>query len=411
MLFLALRHLLSRPRQTILTLLGVSLGTAVFIAFSAIMTGLQDYMIDRLVNNDSHVRIQAEDRFLSSQDLKVALFKNPDDIIWFRPPVGHEVSRRILNPLGWFERLNLDPRVYAYSPQLTTAVLYFHTGITEGGSLYGIRPSTQVKVSTLESDIKVGSLHSLESAARRVIIGSELGAKLGATVGDTIFVSVGGKNPAPFQISGFIETGVRGVDEAIGYANINDVQQLSGRLSEISDIVIRLYDVSKAAEFASSYSQMSQEKVLSWDQANANILSVFTLQDTIRYFISAAIMIVASFGIYNILNILVNQKRKDIGILRSIGYDADDILHLFLVQGVILGVLGGLLGMLVGFVLSSLFSNIEVQGMSAQMGVSYSPQIYILGFSIASLSAIFSSALPARAASRLQPIDVVRSGE
>lgn len=411
MLFLALKHLFSRKKQFLLSLLGVALGTAVFITFTSIMSGFQEYLIDRLVNTDAHVRIEAEDRVLTSSELKSVLFPDPRHFIWVSAPLGHQVSRSISNPVGWFDRLSRDERVFAFSPQLNAPVLFFHVGISRAGNLNGIRPATQEKVTNIKDYVIKGSLNSLGNASHRVILGSKLAEKLGAIMGDTILISAGGKSPLPFQVGGLFETGAINVDEAVAYANINDVQQLSGRQSQISDIVVRLFDVTNAAEFATTYALLGREKVLSWDQANANILSVFALQNMIRSFISIAIMVVASFGIYNILNILVNQKRRDIGILRSMGFDSHEILRLFLIQGIILGVLGGVVGMGIGFGLSNVFNSLKVEGPMGRTSVSFAPSIYLLGFAVASLSAIISSALPARAASKLEPIDVIRSGD
>jgi lipoprotein-releasing system permease protein len=122
-------------------------------------------------------------------------------------------------------------------------------------------------------------------------------------------------------------------------------------------------------------------------------------------------MLVASFGIYNILSILVNQKRKEIGILRSMGFTAADVQKLFLVQGTVLGSLGGLLGLVLGYLMGFLFSLIRVEGMVTASMVSFSPWIYVMGFAVAFGSALFSSFFPARAAARFRPIEIIRSGE
>lgn len=411
MLFLAIKHLTSRKRQTILTLIGVSLGTAVFIVFSAIMTGMQTFIIDQLVNNDSHVRIQAQDNFISSEQMKENLFATKDPIIWLNSPSGRLLSTKILNPLGWYERLNRDSRVHAYSPQLQSQVIYFNSGVSQAGRLTGIKAATQSKVSNIEDYMLQGSIKMLSTAARRLVIGQALLKKMGARVGDSILVASGGQAPAPFKIVGVYETGVKTIDETMGFAHISDVQQVSGRPSEVSDIVVRLIDVELAREFAEFYTPLSPDKVMSWDQANAGIMSVFTLQNLIRSFISVSIMVVAAFGIYNILSILVNQKRKDIGILRSMGYDQQEILRLFLMQGIFLGFIGGILGLSIGYLMSYGFSLIQINGMINKMTVNFSLSLYTTGFGVALLSAIVSSILPARSASRLKPIDIVRSSE
>lgn len=122
-------------------------------------------------------------------------------------------------------------------------------------------------------------------------------------------------------------------------------------------------------------------------------------------------MVVASFGIYNILNIVVNQKRKDIGILRSLGFDGADIVQLFLLQGIVLGSAGGLLGLLLGFLLSQYMGTLRIGGMMSAMVINYSPSIYLSGLMMAVGASVISSYLPARAAGKLRPIDIVRGGD
>lgn len=410
MLYLAIQHLISRPRQSILTLLGVALGTAAFVTFTAIMTGFQDYIIEQLVNNDAHVKIQARDEIIGESEMARHLFPK-DTIIWQNGVNSQQNQTKINYPLGWFERLKNDSSVQAFSPQLLSQVIFTRGGVTVGGRITGVISDTQKKVTNIESYMAKGSFNSIGNPGQRMIIGQGLSEKMGVRIGETIYVSTGTAVPIPFQVSGIFNVGVKTIDEGMAFAHLSDVQQAAKRPSEITDIVIRLHDVDKAQAFANLYSSLSTDKVLSWDQSNAGILSVFSLQDFIRNFITISILIVASFGIYNILNILVNQKRKDIGILRSMGFDSHDISKLFLIQGVVLGFVGGLFGVFFGYLMSLMISQFKIGGMVNQVMVSQDAKIYLGGFFMALGASTISSFLPARAASKLRPIDIVRSGE
>ena len=141
-------------------------------------------------------------------------------------------------------------------------------------------------------------------------------------------------------------------------------------------------------------------------------MEIFTLQDVIRYTISVAILIVASFGIYNVLSIMVNQKRREIAILRSIGYSPHKILELFLIQGIMLGIGGAITGLVVGNGVKRYVETIKFGGPHMAFDhllMSYAPSIYVTGFLLAFVSALVASILPARAASKLTPIDIIRS--
>lgn len=411
MLFLAFRHIFARKRQSLLTLLGVALGTGTFVAFAAIMTGFQYYIIDQLVNNDAHVRISAKETFLTSATFTPMVFPSAKHVFWVTPPSGQKESSKITYPLSWYSRLEKDSRVLAFAPQLSSSVIFSKSGISKGGALRGVTPLSQMRVTNIEKYMIQGRFQDLAAAGNRLLVGEGLLNKMGARVGDNLLVSDGRHAAIPFKIIGVFKLGIVNIDDTTAFAHIRDVQQAIRRPSEISDIAIRLTDVEDSQMFAAQYSALAKEKVLSWDQANESILSVFSIQDFIRSFISIAIMVVASFGIYNILNIVVNQKRKDIGILRSMGFDGNDIVKLFLLQGVVLGSCGGLLGLILGFTVSKYVGTLKIGGMMGGMIINYSPTIYITGLLVALSASIISSYLPARAAGKLRPIDIVRGGE
>lgn len=411
MLFLAFRHIFARRRQSILTLLGVALGTGTFVAFAAIMTGFQYFIIDQLVNNDAHVRVSAKETFLDAKTFTPLVYPQEAHVFWVTPPSGQQQASKINYPLSWYSRLEKDPRVLAFAPQMSASVIFTKSGITKGGALRGVQPLPQMRVTNIEKYMLIGHFQDLAAGGNRLLVGEGLLNKMGARVGESILISDGRHSANPFKIVGVFKTGIVNLDDTTAFANIRDVQQTIRRPSEISDIAIRLTDVDLSQEFAAQYSSLAQEKVLSWDQSNASILSVFTIQDFIRTFITVAIMIVASFGIYNILNIVVNQKRKDIGILRSMGFDSSDIVQLFLLQGVVLGSVGGVVGLLLGFLVSRYVGTLRIGGMMESMLINYSPSIYLSGLLMAIAASVISSYLPARSAGKLRPIDIVRGGE
>lgn len=411
MLFLAFRHIFARKRQSILTLLGVALGTATFIAFAAIMTGFQYFIIDQLVNNDAHVRISAKETFLNAENFTPLVFPKDEHVFWITPPSGQKQSSKITHPLSWYSRLEKDPRVFAFAPQVSASVIYTKSGVTRGGALRGVVPLAQSRVTNIEKYMVEGRFQDISAGGNRILVGEGLLNKMGARVGDNVLVSAGRYAPIPFKIVGVFKLGVVSVDETTAFANIKDVQQAIRHPSEITDIAIRLSDVNDSQYFADQYAALAQEKVLSWRQANESILSVFTIQDFTRSFITIAIMVVASFGIYNILNIVVNQKRKDIGILRSMGYSGSDIVKLFLLQGIVLGSFGGVVGLVLGFAISYYVGTLKIGGMMNKMVINYSSSIYLSGLLMAIGASVISSYLPARAAGKLRPIDIVRGGD
>jgi lipoprotein-releasing system permease protein len=412
MMYLSLRHLMARKKQTLLILLGVIIGTAAYVAISGMMLGFQNYMLEQLVNNEAHIRISAREEVLKASDLRA--FQGALHVFWRIPPSGRKDSSRIDYPLGWFSKLDKDPDVAAYSPQVISQVIFSRAKVTRVGRIIGSQYERQVRVTNIEKYMKEGSFKDLGNAGNRLIIGSGLLEDLGTRNSETLLVSTGASTPAPFKIVGVFETGIKSIDESVAFISLLDAQKIRGRPSEITDIAVKLFEPEKAQVKADSWKRGTHDKVLAWQESSASILSVFKTQDIVRNSMTVSIIIVASFGIYNILSILVNQKKRDIAILSSMGYTPKDIIWLFLNQGIILGSLGGIVGLVIGYIICFYMSNIEIaagriSGPGNKMIISFDSLIYLKGFSIAFLSSVLSGIIPAREASKLGPIDIIRS--
>ncbi len=414
MFFLALKYLLARKKQTILTMLGILLGTAGYIVISGIMLGFRVFIIDQLVNNDAQVRISAREDLILQDSLNEEFFPDAAHIFWVAPPSGRRDEAKIEYAQGWFERLEHDAHVQAYSPQLTMQAIFRRANILQNARLIGCDPSKQEKVTDIARYMVEGKFSDIGQSGNRMIMGAGLMKNLGARVSENILVSVGKGTPWPFKIVGVYQSGMKTIDDTTAFAALHDVQRANQTPSQISDIAVRLTDASQARELSDSWSSLSQDKVQSWDQINSGTMSVFKTQDIVRNSMTLTILVVAGFGIYNILNMMVTQKRREIAILRSIGYEPKDIISLFMIQGVILGTTGGSLGMMMGHLICRYLSTITVDpgrliGGGGKMMISYDPKIYLFGFLLAFGSSVVASLLPARAASKLTPIDIIRS--
>ncbi len=413
MFFLALRHLLSRKRQTALTLMGIVLGCAAFIGISGMMLGFQTFIIDQLVNNDSHVRISAREEFLTADSLRDSMFNEGQIVSWLKPPSGRKDNAYILSPRTWLDRLERDIDVAAVSPQLVVQAIATYGRVSIGARVIGSEPERQSRVSTINKYMLRGKFTDIGNSGNRVAIGEALARKIGASLNETIYLASGRGMPQPFRIVGIFRLGVKSLDESTIFAAIRDVQQLNLTPSRISDIAVRLVDVTRAADTATTWNLLSQEKVQSWDQSNEGIMSVFKTQDVVRNSMTVSILVVAGFGIYNILSLAVTHKRREIAILRSMGFEPWDVSRLFLIQGLMLGAVGGVVGLFFGYMASYMVSQIEVsadRGLGgSHMMVSFDYLIYVKAFFLALFSSSFASYFPARSAGGLEPIDIIRS--
>jgi lipoprotein-releasing system permease protein len=413
---LAIRHLMSRKRQSALTLVGIILGTAAYIVISGMMLGFQTFIIDQLINNDAHVRVSAREEIITEHSLDEAFFgdflNQGGAIKWISPPSGRRDQFHIENPKSWFDRLDRSPEVLAFSPQLVTQAIATRGAVSIGARVIGILPEKQTRVTNIAQHMVDGEFGDLSKGGNQIVVGDGLLQKLGARTNDTLMLSVGKTEPQPFKIKGSFHLGVKGLDDSLIYGNLGDIQKLNQTPSRITDIAIRLHDVEDASSLASDWNDLSRDKVQSWDQANEGIMSVFKTQDIVRNSMTVSILIVAGFGIYNILSMAIQHKRREIAILRSMGFESKDIVTLFLTQGMILGAIGGVVGCVIGYVLCLGMEQIPVaeRGMGGnRMIVVYFASIYINGFFLAFGSSSVASFLPARSAGRMTPIEIIRN--
>lgn len=412
---LAIRYLMSRPRQTVLMLLGIFFGTAAYVSISGFMLGFREYLIDQLINNSPHVTVSAREDFLTETSLNESFFgKDFAHIFWDPPPSGRKDSAMVDNPQGWYARLKADPRVIAYTPQLSQSVVFTNGKAQTSASLIGSDPMQQMRVTNIADYMTEGKFTDIAAGGNRIILGAELQRRLGARVGQNIFLASAVKSGIPFKVVGIYNTGTR-ISDVSAYAALSDVQALSQMSNRVSSIVIKVTDHTQAAAIATSWSKLSTEKVESWDQINANFFDIFRIQDAVRFLSVGAVMVVAGFGIYNVLNMTVMQKRKDIAILKSMGYSTREIMGLFFSQGMILGVTGVITGLLFGYLFCTYLSTVPFKGGPGGMGsghlmVSLNPAIYVQASALALFSSAISSILPAFSAGKLTPIEIIRAG-
>lgn len=413
MMFLSLKHLLTRKKQSVLILLGIIIGTAAYVAISGMMLGFQTKLMDQLVNNDAHIRISAREELLTSESLDS--FPEAEHVFWSLPPSGRKDSAKIQYPLGWFEKLNKDQDVIAFVPQVNINVIFNRASVTVAGRMIGADPLKQERVSNIQQYMISGAFKDIGTSGSRIILGKALMQSLGARQSETILITSGKGPSMPFKIVGVFDTGSKNIDETTVFTSLGDAQKLRGSPSEITDIAVKIEQPDLAESKSAEWKTSSHEKIMSWQESSASILSVFKTQDIVRNSMTISIIIVAGFGIYNILSILVTQKKRDIAILRSMGFTPNDIVSLFFNQGLILGILGGVIGLGLGFIICFLMGQIEIvpgrMGSSTgRMIISYDLMIYVKAIVIALLSSLFSSIFPARAAGSLDPMDIIRSG-
>ncbi len=416
MIFLSIRYLLAKKKQTLFTLFGILLGTAAFITISGFMLGFRGYLIEQLIDNNPHIYIQAREDFLTPHGLDTAFYHHQyDRIFWDIAPAGRKDSAMIEKPQDWISRLRADQRVQAYSAELTAPVVFSYGKSTFASTITGCNTVAQAKVTTIGKYVTQGNFDSIGSGGNRIAIGEELRKKMGVTLGQDIQVSLADEPSTSFRVMAIFETGSKQTDET-AYASLEDTQRVNHTPHQINLIAVRLVDYTQARWMARNWDHLFPELTESWDQRNTNIFSIFKIQDGVRFLSIGVTLIVAGFGIYNVLNMTVMQKKKDIAILKAFGYSTSDIIRIFFFQGLILGIVGSMVGAVLGYGISRYLETIQLTVTSStgvkmdHFMISLSLDIYVKAILCGLVASIVASVLPARTAGKMTPIQIIREG-
>ncbi len=412
MLNLSIKYLFSRKSQTILTLLGIIIGSFAFVTINSFFQGFQGFLMENLVNNNAHIKITPRDSTPSLADMQKRVYSDNVSAFFINNPKQQKVNEYIQSPELWYRRFRLDKEVVAFSPQITSNAMVTQIAAPYSVKLVGIDPSAQMKITDIENKMVNGSMSNL-SKKNSFVIGAGLAKKIGAYLSDLVYLSIGEKPPTAFKVRGIFATGIRDFDENTIYSNIEDAWEIIGDRGKINTIGVRLKDFQKSALKVSHWAEISDERIESWDQINKNFLNVFKIQNVTRYMMVFITIIVASFGIFNVLNMMVNNKKRDIAILGALGFTPKQVSQIFLNQGLLLGLVGGIIGLILGY-FGCLFIETIPMGETpmgtgtGHLNVAFEISIYLKAFFIAIFAAVFSSYFPARSASKLQPIDIIR---
>lgn len=404
---IAVTHISGRGRQTLVAILGVAIGVGFSIAMAALMEGGQDDFMAELIDTMAHVEITDErpggERQPAEEVFAAAAIHG------LKPP---EDTRGIINPTAVLARLKawVPGRM---SESLRTEGVMRYAGRDAGASIIGVDPQAEQAISPITDDFVRGGFSALASGGNNVVIGDRMAKKLGADFGDTITAVSSSGLSRQFKIVGIFHTGTRARDEAEAYMLLKNTQILSGRPNAINDIRIKLDNPYAAPLVAQRAEDELGYRAISWQEANEGIMEAFMVRNVIMYTVVAAIMLVAGFGIFNIVSTITHEKARDIAIMKSLGFSRTDVQRIFVLEGVAIGAAGSLLGFALGFALTYALGSIRFELAAAGRDITNLPVAWdALHYAIASAFALASAAvagyLPAQRAARVNPVDIIR---
>jgi len=409
---IAKTHLLTKMKSTVTASLGVTFGIGAYITLVSFMTGLNEMLDSLILNQTPHIHLYNE--IEPTKEQPVALYDEFKDAVNIVASVKPKQSqRKIHNALPILNYLKKDDKVKGATPQLHANIFYLSGSIELGGNLVGVDIMEEVRLYNMLDYIVEGTAEALKNNENGILLGAGLAKKMSLLIGDRVQVSTIKGDIFPLKIVGIYQSGVAEIDNIRSFANLKTVQRILGEAQNyITDINVKLLDIGVAPIMAKSLSKQFKVKATDINEANAQFETGTSIRNLITYAVSITLLIVAGFGIYNILNMLIYEKMKDIAILKATGFSGRDVQLIFMSQAMIIGAVGGILGLVVGYSLSALIDTVafetEALPTITTYPINYNIWNYIIGISFALLSTFVAGWLPSSKAKRIDPVRIIR---
>ena len=417
---IGLRYLRAKRRQrtislnTFISIAGITLGVAALIGTLGIMTGFKEDLQAKILGTTAHIIVQER----GTNDMK-----NYTDVI---------------------QKIESVPDVIAASPFIFKQVLLSSKSSVQGVILRGIQPKQEVQVTDLQANMKFGdlaglkdpSLHSPENgralsgqapspSANRpgIILGKELSMRLGVFIGDSInVVSPVGQIKSftmtpkirPFTVVGIFESGMFEYDSSLSYISLEEAQKFFGLGDTVTGIQVKVQDVFLAKNISQRLEATLglNFRARDWMQMNQSLFSALKLEKTMMFLLLVLITLVASFNIVGTLTMIVNEKQREIAILKAMGATPRSIMRIFMLNGLVIGLVGTSIGVPLGYSFLWLIQNYWTFDASvyyiSRIPVHILPLDVLLVATSAILISFVATFYPSWQAAKLDPVSALR---
>jgi lipoprotein-releasing system permease protein len=404
-LYIALRFLTHRKRALLLSLSGVVFGVAIFICTQAQTQGFSRYFIESNIGSNGALIVKS--RFRPRYEPLMVAAKNS------KGSTGRRLYfEGITNPNEIMRVSRQFPDVISCSPVLrgnVNARAGFENATVE---LYGIDPALHAQTTDILRQLIYGSYDDFRNNTSAIIVGSRLAELLQTNVGDTVQLLAPNGEYWRFNVAAIARAGIGSIDSTRIYSHAKVAQALLQQPSGASMIIYKLRDRNRAPVLASRFETLFQHSALSWQEREESTLQLFlTLRMSVAITVSLIILL-AGFGIFNVLTMSMLAKIKEIAILRSMGYRRKDISAIFLWQGALIAAIGSVLGCLLGALMTWGVSHIPIhlRGLlyTNYFLVTWEWRHYAFATLLALLAVFIASYVPARRAAELPPVVTIR---
>lgn len=381
--FIAKKHILEKKKQSIIGIIGIMIGITVLIVSIGISNGLDKNMIDSILSLSSHVSVYD------------------------------------VNDKKEYEKLEKEirkiPEVKGVLPKISTQGLIKYKGIygdyISGVKIEGFDIKKAQEAIELDKKIVAGKIDYQKKNG--IYIGNELYKQLGAKIGNKITVVSAENQELPFEIAGVFESGYYEYDINMVIIPLETAQYMMYMEDRITNLEITLYNPYEAEKISNELFEKFGVFNRTWGSQNKNLLSALALEKTVMIIVFSLIVVIAGFVVWVIMNMLVREKIKDIGIMRAMGFTKKNIMKIFLIEGLLLGVIGIFIGVILSLGILWYIKNYSIAGITSIYYLSKVPieisakEILIIVF-INFIVIFLSSIFPAYRAGKMETMEALR---
>jgi lipoprotein-releasing system permease protein len=380
---------------TVISVAGVAIGVLALIVVLAVLNGFESEVVERIIGTNAHILVRKSGGLEDFQD----------------------VAARILDL----------PGVEAVAPFVFTKAVVISRTTTDGLLIRGIDLTKEAQVTSINEYLRPSGFRfgAGDSALSRIVIGKEAAYSLKVALGDTVLLARGetgasfaGVIPAfsRYVVGGFFDSGMYEYDASYGFLDLKAARSLAGLGDRVTGLSVRLEDMDEAPLMAQALAAMLGPGfiVSDWIELNRNLFTWMTMEKRVMFIILSLIILVAAFNIASTLIMVVMQRVRDIGILRSMGATAGAIMRVFMLHGLIIGVIGAAIGTAGGIILALIVNRYKLIHLPGDVYFIDTVPVMLRAGDILAIGGVallicfLATLYPAWRASELVPVEAIR---
>jgi lipoprotein-releasing system permease protein len=394
----ARRYLFSSPSQTLLLITGVALGVTVFVFITALIAGLATLLTEQVTGDSAHISLEPPTRV-------ARVLAGPDLPVESVALVSTFQREQIRNWPMVVELLRSDPDVTAISARISGSAFLVKAEAVRPVSIIGLEPQGIDAISEISPNIIEGDG---DLGADGLLIGVRTAEQLGLAAGQSVLLRTERGVERQLTVKGVFRTGVQSLDERIAFVSLQTARPLFVLPEGVTNIEVKLDDPEAARAKARFLAEATGLRATPWQEKNLGLEDALQAQGRTGTMIQVFSLISIIIGVASALVLSAYRRRSEVGIMRAFGVPSRFILLVFVLQGLLIGLIGALIGCATGYGLC-----LWIEGITRPDGTSILPIApaqggYVWALVLTTLGAVVASILPARSASRVDPLEAIQ---